>query len=151
MRRRDFIAGLGGAVVVGPRGASGQQAAMPLVGFLSSQSQATTTNFLASFRRGLEEMGFTEGRNVRVEYRWAEGKYDQLPALARELLERGVVVLVAAGGPISGRAAKAATATVPIGFMAGDALRDGLASSINQPTDNATGVSVLQSEMESKR
>ena len=112
---------------------------MPVVGFLASTSLGPAEHFLVAFRRGLNESGFIEGRNVAIEYRWAEGQYDRLPVLAADLVRRQVAVLVATGGPISGRAAKAATSTISIVFNAGDAVRDGLVSSLHRPEGNATG------------
>ena len=124
---------------------------MPVVGFLASTSPGPAEHFLVAFRRGLNESGFIEGRNVAIEYRWAEGQYDRLPVLAADLVRRQVAVLVATGGPISGRAAKAATSTIPIVFNAGDAVRDGLVSSLPRPEGNATGVNILSPEVEGKR
>jgi putative ABC transport system substrate-binding protein len=106
---------------------------------------------LAAFRRGLNEFGFIEGQNVAIEFRWAEGQYDRLPVLAADLVRRQVAVLVATGGPTSGRAAIAATSTIPIVFNAGDAVRDGLVSNLNRPDGNATGVNILNPELEGKR
>ncbi len=149
MRRRDFIT-RAGAVAAWPYAARAQ-AAIPIIGFLSGISAAPAATQVAAFHHGLNETGFTEGQNVAVEYRWAEGRYDRLPALAADLIRQKAVVLVASGGPNSARAAKAATANIPIVFIAGDPVREGLVESLNRPGGNATGVALLQSEIESKR
>jgi putative ABC transport system substrate-binding protein len=151
IRRRKFITLLGCGAVAWPLAGRGQQPAMPRVGFLSSMSPGPTAHFLAAFRRGLEENHFIEGQNVAIEYRWAMGFYDRLPALAADLVGHQLAVLVAVGGPVSGRAAKAATSTIPIVFVSGDAVRDGLVQSLNRPGGNATGVSLLITEIEAKR
>ncbi len=152
MRRREFIGLVGGAVAItSPLAASAQQPAMPVIGFLSGISPAPAAHLLAPFRRGLKEYGFTEGENVAIEFRWAEGHYDRLSVLAADLLSHQPAVLVATGGPNSARAAKAATATVPIVFIAGDPVREGLVQSLNRPGGNATGVGLLQAQIESKR
>jgi ABC-type uncharacterized transport system substrate-binding protein len=150
MKRRKFVSLLGGAAAW-PVVARAQQPAVPVVGLLSSQSPGTAAHFMAAFRRGLKETDFLEGHNVTIEYHWAMGRYDRLPALAADLVRRQVTILAATGGPDSGRAAKAATSTIPIVFVTGEAVRDGLVQSLNRPGGNATGVNLLVTELEGKR
>jgi putative tryptophan/tyrosine transport system substrate-binding protein len=149
--RRQFISALGSAAVARPLEARAQQQAMPVIGFLSSNSPEPFTKQVAAFRRGLNEIGFTEGQNVAIEYRWAEGQYDQLPALASDLVRRQVAA-IAAGGPPAARAAKAATTTIPIVFLVGgDPVKSGLVASLSRPGGNVTGVALLINELAPKQ
>ena len=152
MRRRDFITGMLGSATAWSLVARAQQAAMPVIGFLNSASATPYERFVELFRRGLVETGFVEGQNVAIEFRWAEGRYDRLPALAADLVRHRVDVIVATGGPASGQAAKAATTTIPIVFISGaDPVKEGLVASLNRPGGNATGVNPLLAAMEGKR
>ena len=151
MKRRQFITLAGGAAATWPLGALAQQT-MPLIGFLGSQSRETMEAVLPFFWRGLGELGFTEGKNVRIEYRWAEDRYDQLPAMAAELVRDKVTVIVASGGNVSPLAAKAATATIPIVFSAvANPVAGGLVESLNRPGGNVTGMALLTIELDAKR
>jgi putative ABC transport system substrate-binding protein len=150
MKRRKFIAGLGGAAVVGPRGAWAQSA-MPVVGFLSSQTYDTIADFLRGFRQGLKDTGYVEGENVLIEYRWGDNQIDRLPALMTELLHRRVAVIATSGGLASEAAAKVGTA-IPIVFMvAEDPVRLGLVTSLARPGGNLTGVNFFAAELAGKR
>ena len=149
-RRREFISLIGGAAAAWPLAARAQ--ALPVIGFMSARSPEDTVQVLAAFHRGLGDGGFVDGRNVSVEYRWARGDYGRLPALAAELVQQRVIVLVATGGDASARAAKEATATIPVVFNAGtDPIKAGLVQSFNRPGGNVTGSIILSEEMEQKR
>jgi putative ABC transport system substrate-binding protein len=152
MRRRDFLGVMSGAAVALPLTVRAQQPAMPVIGYLSSRSPGDSVSLVAAFRKGLNEAGFVEGQNVTIEYRWAEGQYDRLPAMATELVRLGSVLLVTTGGEPSAFAAKAATSTIPIVFTTGgDPVKNGLVESLNRPGGNATGVSLLTTAPEAKR
>lgn len=151
MRRREFILLLGGVVVLRPLAAGAQQSPVPLVGFVNSSSAQAQALVATAFRRGLEENGFFEGKNVLIESRWADGQYNRLPELIGDLINRNVAIIMA-GGPPAAQAAKKATSTIPIVFTTGDdPVQAGLVSSINRPGGNVTGVHVFFSELESKK
>jgi ABC-type uncharacterized transport system substrate-binding protein len=151
MRRREFITLLGGAAA-SPLVARAQQAPVPVVGFLSSRSPEEAAVHTAAFRRGLSEAGFVDGQNVAIVFRWAEGRYERLPALAKELVDLRVSVILAGGGELSARAAKDATGSIPVVFVIGDdPVKVGLTASFNRPGGNLTGVSFLTGELGGKR
>jgi ABC-type uncharacterized transport system substrate-binding protein len=152
MRRRQFIVLLAGAAAAWSAVVRAQQPTTPVVGFMSGRSPDDSSHLVAAFHQGLGETGFVEGKNVTVEYRWALGQYDRLPALAAELVKRPVTILVAVGGDVSAVAAKKATSTIPIVFgMGGDPIKAGLVDSLGRPGGNATGYTLLTSELEPKR
>ena len=149
MRRREFIAIAGGAAAW-PLAARAQQSAMPVIGFLNASSPDAYR--LRAFHQGLKEVGFVEGENVAVEYRWADSQMDRLPALAAELVRRQVAVIVAGGGVRSGLAAKTETKSIPVLFFVGeDPVKLGLVTSLAKPDGNLTGINVLATEVVAKR
>jgi putative ABC transport system substrate-binding protein len=148
LKRREFITLLGGAAVLWPLRARGQQAALPVIGFFHTASPDRYEPQLRAFRLGLKEAGYVGGRNVAMEYRWAEGQIERLPALATDLVQRQVSVIAAMGGDTT----EAATATIPIIFEnGGDPIKSGLVTSLNRPGSNVAGVSLFAGTLEAKR
>jgi putative ABC transport system substrate-binding protein len=152
MQRREFVTLIGGAAATWPLATRAQQSALPTIGYLSTRSPGEAKYVTDAFIQGLNEIGYVEGRNLAIEFRWAELQYDQLPTLASDLVRRQVVVIAAVGGIHSGLAAKAATSTIPIVFVsAGDPVTFGLVASLNRPGANVTGVTSMNTELEAKR
>jgi putative tryptophan/tyrosine transport system substrate-binding protein len=152
VRRREFITGIVGSAAIWPLAARAQQPAMPVIGFMSGRAPEDSAHLVSAFRQGLAETGFVEGQTVTIEFRWADGDYDRLPALAADLVSRKVAVLVGVGGDVSALAAKKATASIPVVFgMGADPVKAGLVASFNRPGGNATGFTLWTNEMESKR
>jgi putative ABC transport system substrate-binding protein len=150
--RRQLVTLLGGAVAAWPFVTSAQDTTVLLIGFLSSASPGPFARLADAFRQGLREGGYVESRNVTIEYRWADGQFARLPELASDLVHRRASLIVAAGGTVSARAAKEATATIPILFIVGpNPIGDGLVTSLNRPGGNATGVALYTSELLPKR
>ena len=150
MRRREFI-GLVGSGIAWPAVARAQQLSVPTIGFLSSRSPEDSKPHLEGFLRGLGAFGYVEGKTAKIEYRWANGQYDQLRKLAAELAALQPALIAAAGGAPSARAAKSVTTSIPIIFVAGDSVTEGIVASLNQPGGNVTGVDLMSGELTGKR
>jgi putative ABC transport system substrate-binding protein len=153
IRRREFLSTLCGVVAAWPLAARAQQPAIPVIGFLGFGSLDTSVLYLAAFRKGLNEIGFVEGRDVAIEYRWAEGRYDQMPELAGDLVRRRVAIIATPGSPPTVvRAVQAATSEIPIVFGVGDdPVKFGLVASLSRPRGNATGINFFTAELVAKR
>ncbi len=151
MKRREFIALVGGAAVAWPAVGRAQQVTMPVIGYLSARSRESDMPTLNAIRQGLKEVGYVEDQNVRIEYLWADGHYDQLPAMAADLVRRQVALIVTGGGVPAALAAKAATSSIPVVFaIGGNPVEFGLVASINRPGGNITGVSTFNAEVGTK-
>ena len=150
MRRRELIIGAG-AALFRPCAGRSQQRTPPVIGFLSSRSPEDSSAQMAGFRQGLAEMSLVEGENLAIEYRWARGDYERLPALAADLVDKPVRVLATVGGEPSALAAKTATSTIPIVFSTGNPVQAGLVESYNRPGGNVTGIDIMSTEIEAKR
>src|SRR5262245_18344436 len=152
VRRRKFLATLGGAATAWPLAARAQQTALPVIGVLGGTSQAEWVTFLAAFTRGLKEVGYIEGESVKIEYRWADNQDDRLTTLAADLVDRQMSVIAALGGTPAALAAKRATSAIPIVFLVGrDPVELGLLASFNRPGGNVTGVNILNVTLAEKR
>jgi len=152
VRRRDFITLFGGSAAAWPLAVRAQQQPIPVIGFLHVGSAGALSHLVAGFRRGLKETGYVEGTNVAVEFRWAEGRYDRLPALVADLVHQDVAIIVTGGGDAPAAAAKAATSSIPVVFNVGsDPSKAGLVARLNRPGGNATGVNIFTAELATKR
>ena len=152
MRRRDFIKVSAGSAVAWPFAARSQQPARPVIGFLSSRSPTESATVVAAFRQGLQESGYFDGQNAKIEFRWADGHYDRLPILASELVTRQIALIAATGDVVSALAAKGATSTLPIVFViGGDPVSFNLVASFNRPGGNITGISLITNALGAKR
>jgi putative ABC transport system substrate-binding protein len=152
MRRREFIAGLGGAAAVWPLRTSAQQPTTPLVAYLNARPEQSDTPFVAAFRRGLDEQGLVESRNIRIEYRWADNDQSRVPSLASELIRHQPSVIIIGGGAVATLAVKKLTSSIPLVFITGaDPIKVGLVTSISRPIGNVTGVSFLATQIVTKR
>jgi putative ABC transport system substrate-binding protein len=153
VKRRDFITLLGGAVAAWPLAARAQQPSIPVVGWLGATKAESNARSVQAFRRGLSETGFVDGQSVKIEYRWAEGRYEQLPAMAADLVSRKVDAIVTNGGSVSALAAQKATATIPIVFasVGADPIKVGLVPNLNRPGGNVTGNTILSNELNAKK
>jgi putative tryptophan/tyrosine transport system substrate-binding protein len=151
MRRRNFIAGLASTTAAWPVAARAQQSGVVLIGFLSSRSREEAAGQTAALLQGLKAFGYIDGQTAKIEYRWAEGDYARLPVLAKELASLQPAIIIAGGGTPSARAAKSATSSIPVVFITGDAVADGLVPNLARPVGNITGVSIMSGELGAKR
>jgi putative tryptophan/tyrosine transport system substrate-binding protein len=152
MRRREFISLVGGAAAAWPLAARAQQSTVPVIGSLTGHSRISFTAYLNAFQRGLAEMGFVEGRNLAIEYRFAEGQYDRMPEMATDLVQRSIAVMLVTGGGAQPLLISKVMTTVPVVFVTGaDPVRGGIVQSLNRPGANATGVYQFAAAMDSKR